>query len=348
MRPKGSPEELEHRRRLAVQSVIERGYSVDEVADLWGVDSSSVRRWVANFRRHGELGLLARPISGRPQKLTSTQEKIIGRWLNEDPTVFGFSTGLWTAPRLVCIIEREFNVHFNPDYLTTWLRKHGFTPQKPTRIPRERDPSAVAAWLRRDWPRIKRAAAKHGAQITLIDESGLLMAPLVRRSWAPRGQPPTLRQCGRRHDKVSVAAALWLSPRRDRLGLFFKTLINDYFNNFYVAAFLEALLMDVNEQLVVLWDGGRNHQGDPIRALQQSCGERLSFEDLPPYAPILNPVEQVWGWLKYGRLCNFAAEDAWDLDRKIVAELTAIRDNQNLLCGFFCGSDLPLPRALFS
>jgi len=56
------------------------------------------------------------------------------------------------------------------------------------------------------------------------------MAPLVRRTWAPRGQTPDLDQCGTRQ-KVSVAAALWLSPRRERLGLYFQTLPDGYFDN---------------------------------------------------------------------------------------------------------------------
>ena len=64
-----------------------------------------------------------------------------------------------------------------------------------------------------------------------MDESGLLMGPLVRRSWALRGQPPVLKQKARHREKVSVAAALWLTPLRDRLGLAFQTLVNGYFNN---------------------------------------------------------------------------------------------------------------------
>jgi hypothetical protein len=57
------------------------------------------------------------------------------------------------------------------------------------------------------------------------------MAPLVRRTWAPRGYPPALAQSGAHREKVSVAAALWLSPRRDRLGLYFQTLPDAYFDN---------------------------------------------------------------------------------------------------------------------
>ena len=75
----------------------------------------------------------------------------------------------------------------------------------------------------------QKKARRQGAHIALIDESGLLMAPLVRRTWAPRGQTPDLDQCGTRQ-KVSVAATLWLSPRRERLGLYFQTLPDGYWS----------------------------------------------------------------------------------------------------------------------
>lgn len=155
MRDKGSPAELEHRRLLAVQRVLE-GYSTEEVAEFLDVDPRSVRRWVATYRRAGGAALVARPVPGRPPKLTRTQEKVIRRWLAEKPTEHGFSTDLWTGPRVAHLIRQEFDVAINPKYITVWLRRRGFTPQKPRRVPRQRDPEAIAAWLASDWPRIKK------------------------------------------------------------------------------------------------------------------------------------------------------------------------------------------------
>jgi transposase len=155
MRDKGSPAELEHRRLVAVQRVLE-GYSAEEVAEFLGVDPRSVRRWVAAFRQAGGAGLVARPAVGRPPKLTHTQEKVIRRWLVDKPTEHGFPTDLWTGPRVAHMIRQEFGVDLNPKYMTVWLRHRGFTPQKPHRVPRERDPEAIAAWLASDWPRIKK------------------------------------------------------------------------------------------------------------------------------------------------------------------------------------------------
>jgi transposase len=179
-----------------------------------------------------------------------------------------------------------------------------------------------------------------------VDESGLLMAPLVRRSWAPRGAPPTLPQKGRHREKVSVAAGLWLNPGRGRLRLFARTAVNGYFNTERVAPFLGALADEVRGPLVVVWDGGNMHKGDPIRELVAGREDRLVLETLPAYGSELMPVEQLWGWLKYDRLPNFAPRDAHHLDEVVRAELAAVARDRRRLESFVHASRLPLPRAL--
>src|SRR5262245_21662415 len=161
MRTKGTPGELEWRRRLAVERVSE-GYATQEVADFLGVDPRSVRRWAAAFRRRGSDGLAAKPVPGRPPRLSRTQEKIIARWLNDSPTDHGFPTDLWSAPRLARLIQQDGGIGFHPDYLGTWLRRRGYTPQKPRRVAREHDEEAVARWLAHDWARIRKKHAGAG------------------------------------------------------------------------------------------------------------------------------------------------------------------------------------------
>src|SRR5512142_843163 len=264
------------------------------------------------------------------------------------PTEYGFTTDLWSAPRLVQLIEQEFDAHFHPNYLSTWLRQRGYTPQKPRRVPREQDDEAIAQWLAEDWRRIKQKARRRGACLLLRDESGLLMAPLLRRSWAPRGHPSESKYKAGRREKVSVAAALWLPPLRDRLHLAYQTLINGYFSNVEVAEFLGCAVQGLPGPVIAIWDGGSMHKGDPIRALVEESQGHLDIEPLPAHAPELMPVEFLWRWLKYGRLGNFAPRDAHHLNEAMVRELDAIRDNQVLLSSFFHQSDLPLPRALLT
>lgn len=153
MRTPGSPAELEHRRRLAVQRLRD-GYTADEVAAFLGVSTRTVWRWLARSR--APRGLAAQPVSGRPPKLTRVQEKILLRWLQDNPLEHGFGTELWTAARIAQLIEREFGITFNPRYLSSWLRDRGLTPQKPQRVAREGDPVKLRRWLESDWPRIKK------------------------------------------------------------------------------------------------------------------------------------------------------------------------------------------------
>lgn len=176
------------------------------------------------------------------------------------------------------------------------------------------------------------------------------MAPWVRRTWGRCGHRPVLRQRGRHREKVLIAAALWWAPRRpwdDRpLGLTYQALVDSYFKSEHSAAFLGRLMREIPEPMTVVWDGGQMHKGDPIREAVERFRPRLALERLPPYAPMLNPVEPVWSWLKYSRLCNAAPADARDLGRSVRHELNAVRDDHEFLRAMWQGSDLPLPRAL--
>jgi hypothetical protein len=268
--------------------------------------------------------------------------------LTDNPTEHGFATQLWTTGRLTLLIDEEWGISFHPHYLAAWMRQRGYTPQLPRRVARERDEAKIAHWLASDWPRIKRQASRRGACLMLLDESGLLMAPLRRRSWSLRGQPAEMKQKAAHREKVSIAGALWLSPKRDRLTFAYQTLVNGYFNNEAVAEFLSGALQWLSEPLVVIWDRGSMHKGDPINELLAEFEGRLKLEPLPAHAPKLNPLEQVWTWLKYGRLCNFPPQDAHHLNEVVIRELDVIRDDQARLRNFFHASDLPLPRALLS
>ena len=147
MRTKGSPEELEHRRQLAVRRYLDR-YSADEIAAFLDVAPRTVWRWFALFPEQGPEELSSRPVSGRPPTLTTTQEKVVRRWLTEDPTQQGVATALGTGPRRAELIRPEFGIRLNPQSLGTGMRARGFTPQKPRQVAREGDPEEVAAWLK--------------------------------------------------------------------------------------------------------------------------------------------------------------------------------------------------------
>jgi transposase len=159
MRTKGSAEELERRRRLAVQRVLE-GHKPVQVAQILGVHERTVRLWLANYRDVGDRGLDAQKHPGRPPKLPRQKQNLVLGWLRKNPKSFGFPTELWTARRVAEVIKRKFKVEYHPRYLNEWLTTHNFSPQKPERQPRERDDEAIRKWLRYNWPHIQNGLAR--------------------------------------------------------------------------------------------------------------------------------------------------------------------------------------------
>lgn len=177
------------------------------------------------------------------------------------------------------------------------------------------------------------------------------MAPLVRRTLAPRGETPVLKHKlthrGRGRDKVSLIAALTLSPQIQRLGLYCSSLVNDHFDNVAVAWFVRQLLRHLRGPVIIVWDRGPMHRGPAIRQLLADH-PRLQVEELPAYAPELNPVECLWSYLKWDRLGNFAPKDCQELEQTAWQELQDLQGKQERLRGFWDGSDLPWPRAMAS
>lgn len=195
-------------------------------------------------------------------------------------------------------------------------------------------------------PHSKRAR-RHNARIVLIDETGFLSACLVRRSYAPRGKTPKLVRRARHREKVSAIAGLSVSPRAGRIGLDLMTLRNDHFDAEMTAVFLKRLLRKIRGPIIVVCDRGGMHRGPPIEKVLRAH-PRLTIEYLPAYAPELNPVEQLWTLLKWGRLHSRPAFDAEGIEAQVAGEAAKLYDDQRALRGFFRASDLPPPGALAS
>lgn len=177
----------------------------------------------------------------------------------------------------------------------------------------------------------------------MIDETGLFLNPLVRRSWSLRGKTPVIGGDGGHRKKVSVIGAVSVSPSARRLGLYFSTLPDGFFTAEAVVKFLRDLLKHLRGKVVVVWDGGGNHKGPLIREFLRR-NKRLRLERLPAYAPELNPVEAVWSWLKYGQLANYVPEGMTDLDDEIADRLIDLKCEPGLLRKVWEGSDLPFPQ----
>ena len=203
---------------------------------------------------------------------------------------------------------------------------------------------------RRDYRRVGRQrladdpkkARATGAHLVLIDETGLFLNPLVRRTWSIIGQTPVIDADGGHRDQVSVIGALSVSAKARRMGFYFATEPGGFFTAAKVVEFLRGLLKRLRGNVVVVWDRGGNHKGPVIRAFLRK-NRRLRLELLPAWAPDHNPVEAVWSWLKYGELVNFVPSDTTALDDAIIDRLVELKFDPELLRALWERSELPFP-----
>lgn len=183
----------------------------------------------------------------------------------------------------------------------------------------------------------KKNSSRLGAHIVFLDESGFLMLPTVVRTWAPRGKTPLLRHRFRR-DKVSAISAISVSPKRQRVGLYYR-LYQHNIKRVDVRAFLSHLLRHLRADVFVLLDRASIHLGPDLRQLETRSG-RLHLEYFPGYAPELNPDEGVWCLLKRW-LANDCPQDADDLQIELIGRLDDLRESPNKLRACIRHSGLP-------
>lgn len=167
------------------------------------------------------------------------------------------------------------------------------------------------------------------------------MLPTVRRTWAPQGQTPILRHRTRSHKKVSTIGALTISPGRRRIGLYLHWHRDKNITQNEVIVFLQDLLRHLRGNVILVWDRLNAHRGVQV-TLWRAAYPRLSVEYFPPYAPALNPMEYVWGYLKHHRLPNHGLLELDEIHEQARCKAAGVAARQPLLRSFVHASQLPI------
>ena len=146
---------MERVRRTAV-ALHRQGVSAQQIAAALNRHVRTVYRWLEAVHEDGVEALAARRHAGPPLKLPPAQREDLAEQLLAGARAHGFSTDLWTAPRVQRLIREQYGVEHHVNYIPTLLRKLHFTPHKPETRARERNEDEIAHWRECDWPRIKK------------------------------------------------------------------------------------------------------------------------------------------------------------------------------------------------
>jgi transposase len=146
-------------KRLRGLELFRQGVRPAEIARRSGVSRQAVSQWLQAYRRGGLSALARIPHQGRPPRLNSTQQGQLEAMLLCGATAHGYVNDLWTSRRVAKLIRDNFTVTFHHKHIPRLLRGLGWSCQKPTGKAAERDETAIARWIARDWPRIKKKPA---------------------------------------------------------------------------------------------------------------------------------------------------------------------------------------------
>ena len=331
MRHSQKLKELERRRRRGAR-LLAGGESQAEVARRVGVSRQTVMRW-DRARQEGGMEALtpgaALRTSGAAQRGTTPgagaaaqRRGAGGRFLN----------GVMDAPRIAQLIETKFCRETGPLLGLAVARTAGLeraAADGPGAGTRRASGSHVEG---QEVAGTKKIAARQGRVIVFIDESGLSERPCRARTWAPKGQTPVL-QYSFSWKQLSVIAGLsyWR---------FYFRLFNGSIKSPQIVEFLKALQATIGKKLLIIWDRLQAHRSKLVKAHVEAQRGQIAIDYLPAYAPDMNPVECIWGYLKHHAMPNYCARDLGDVAHRARSNLRSMQRRPTLVTAFWKQVDL--------
>jgi transposase len=202
---------------------------------------------------------------------------------------------LWTRGAVMQFIEREFGIRVSIRATGEYLRRWGFTPQKPIRRAYEQRPEAVRQWLDQQYPAIEQRAKAEGGEIHWGDETALVNTDVRGRSYAPRGKTPVTMAVGGTREKLSMISTVTNQGRANWM------IIDGAFNHERLIEFLDALRRDGKrrrKKVFLILDNLGVHHCKPVKAWLAEHHADIEAFFLPSYSPELNPDERLNADLK--------------------------------------------------
>lgn len=159
------------------------------------------------------------------------------------------------------------------------------------------------------------------------DQSGFYLLPMVARTYAPVGKTPILHEHLSR-DHLSAMSGITLDGK-----LYMKEQ-ERAFKGEDVVRFLKHLMRQIRGKLLIIWDGSPIHRGGAVKEfLAGGAASRVRLEQLPGYAPDLNPDEGVWKHLKCVELKNLCCQSLAELKIELRKAKERLRHKRDVILG---------------
>lgn len=324
------PAAREQLRRTAIR-MHKRGRTQEAIAQELGVRRPTVSAWIGRARTGQGIKEAKR---GRPlgdgRKLTQAQEERIRKDIvDHTPDQLKLRFALWSAQAVRTLIKASFGIDLPVRSVRNYLKRWGFTPQRPLKRAFEQKPQAVQKWLDEEYPAIAARAKAQGAVIHWGDETAVSSVEHYPRGYAPKGKTPVLALSQSKRSRINLISAI-TNQGTMRFMMYRDTLTAEV-----LIKFLERLIREADRKVFLVLDNLRVHHSRKVREWLAQHTEQIELFFLPSYSPELNPDEYLNADLKARLNAAEPVRDAKHLKRKVVSHLHSIQKQPARIRSYF-------------
>ena len=278
------------------------GISVGRASKIW-------RSYVKEGSKAIKPGIRGRR-TGEKRTLTIEQEAQVRRDLiDKTPDQLKLPFALWTRDAVKLLIKQRFNLEMPIRTVGEYLKRWGFTPQKPVKRAYEQSSEAVKKWLKTDYPLIASRVKEEKAEIHWGDETGIQTGANRVRGFAPKGEKPIVNVVVKK-SHVSMISAI-TNQGKVRFMMY-----RDAMNSELLIKFMTRLIKDAGRKVFLILDNLRVHHGKNVKQWLGEHKDQIEVFYLPSYSPELNPDEYLNSNLKTKVHSGIPIRNRKDLEMK--------------------------------
>jgi transposase len=303
-----------------------------EIAEIAGVSEGHCSRVWSRYQKDG-IKAVAKGKRGRrhgeQRNLTVDQESTIKRLLiDKSPLQLKLSFALWNREAVGLLIQQQCGFVMPTRTVGEYLKRWGFTPQKPVKWAKEQSTPAVANWLIKSYPAIEKRAKQEKAEIYWGDETGIQTGANVEKGYSPKGKTPVVRQTARK-ERINMISAI-TNQGKVRF-MFYK----ENMNSKRLITFMSRLVRDAGRKVYLILDNLKVHHSELVRNWLEKHKEKIEVFYLPSYSPELNPDEYLNNSLKQKVHSGVRAQNAKQLQSKARKHMCLLQNRPKKVKKFF-------------
>lgn len=325
-------QEAQYQIRRQVVKLRKRGMKYKDIGEVVGIGSTYACKIFRRYECNGAGAIVKGQRGRRPgEQLTLKEEQAAAMQkmiIDKTPDQLKMPFALWTRQAVQQLIKHQYKLAMPIRTVGEYLKRWGFTPQKPAKRAYEQNPKAVNTWLEEKYPSIVQQAKTEGAEIHWCDETGVRNDESSGRGYAPKGKTPIMRLNANRKS-ISMISSI-TNQGKLRFMVYKDAMNADLFTKF-----MGRLIKDAGRKVLLVVDNLRTHHSKLVKEWLDAHKDEIEVFYLPSYSPELNPDEYLNCDMKGAVHSGLPSRNEKELKAKVVSHMRKLQKLPKRIAKYF-------------